>query len=243
MPASRILNPKPTEVLKNAGLAMAFLQARMGSQRLPGKVMLPIHGQTLMERAIRRLQASPVVTEVAVLTTVSPEDDVLAQEAERIGVLVHRGSELDVLQRFQEASERFGPEIIIRATADNPLIDIDSIERIVHALRAGNLDWCMEQGLPYGAATEALTAEALETVHRRAYRPQDREHVTLYIKEHPEEFQVALLDPPVFLRHSSVRVTVDTPEDFQYVDQLIGKMPEGFHPIPLAEYIALALTI
>jgi spore coat polysaccharide biosynthesis protein SpsF len=237
MQTSRTRNQETATIHKGAGLVMAFLQARMGSKRLPGKALMRIQGQTILERAVRRLRASPVVDEVVALTTTSREDDVIVQEAERLGVMVHRGSELDVLERFQEASERFSPDIIIRATGDNPLIDIDSVERIVNELLSNSLDWCMEIGLPYGAATEAITAGALAIVHLRAHEPQDREHVTLYIKEHPEEFRIALLNPPEALRHPNVRLTVDTPEDFQFVDGLIGKITEHINPVPLTEYI------
>jgi spore coat polysaccharide biosynthesis protein SpsF len=224
-------------------IVMAFLQARMGSKRLPGKVLMPIQGKTILERAIRRLKESAAVDEVVVLTTMSPRDDAIVEEAERLGTRVYRGSEDDVLERFQKASEHFCPAIIIRATADNPLIEIGSVERIVGALRSRNLDWCLETDLPYGSATEAMTASALEQTHLRARDPRHREHVTLYIKEHPEEFHIALLEPPASLRHPGIRLTVDTPEDFEFVESLIGKKTENPYPLPLAEYIALALAV
>jgi spore coat polysaccharide biosynthesis protein SpsF len=220
------------------------LQARMGSKRLPGKVLMRMQGQSILERAIHRLRASPVVDDVAVLTTTLAEDDAIVQEAYRLGACVHRGSELDVLERFQEASERFHPDAIIRATADNPLIEIDSLERIVNALQSRELDWCIEEKLPYGAATEALTATALAKVYLCAQELRHREHVTLYIKEHPEEFRIALLTPPASLQYPEIRLTVDTMDDFKFVNRLIGMKPEeAFSPIPLKEYIALALTI
>jgi spore coat polysaccharide biosynthesis protein SpsF len=222
---------------------MAFLQARMGSRRLPGKVLMPIQGQSILERAIRRLRAAAVIDEVAVLTTCLGEDDVIEEEARRLGALVYRGSELDVLERFQEAAEVFRPSIVIRATADNPLIDIGSVERIVRALYSDFLDFCMETDLPYGAATEAITASALAKVHDRAREPRHREHVTLYVKENPAEFMLTYLVPPASLRHSRIRLTVDTPEDFTFVKRLIGKVPEGNHPRPLADYVPLALTL
>jgi len=222
---------------------MAFLQARMGSRRLPGKAMLPIRGQTILERAIRRLRAAPVVDAVAVLTTCLGEDDAVVEEALRLGALVHRGPEQDVLARFYEAGQKFRPDIIIRATADNPLIEIGSLERMVDALYWGGLDWCLENDLPYGAATEAFTAKALNIVHSKAVEVRHREHVTLYIKEHPEEFRVSLLVPPDSLRHPQVRLTVDTAADLAFVDQLIGQLPEGEYPLPLAEYIPLALNL
>ncbi len=222
---------------------MAFLQARMGSTRLPGKVLMPIQGQTILERAIRRLQAASIVDEVAVLTTCLAEDDAIVEEAHRLGTWVHRGPEQDVLARFYEASGKFHPDIIIRATADNPLIDIDSIERIVVALAVKRLDLCMESGLPYGAATEAITAEALARVHLAAKKQPHREHVTLYIKDHPEEFRMLLLTPPDSVLYPQIRLTVDTKEDFTFVDQLIRRLPEGGDPLPLTDYLPLAKSI
>jgi spore coat polysaccharide biosynthesis protein SpsF len=219
---------------------VAFLQARMGSTRLPGKALLRIQGQSLLERAIRRLRCAQVVDEVAVLTTILSEDDAIVDEARRLGALVHRGSVNDVLGRFQEASEKFSPDIIIRATGDNPLIDIGSIDRIVYALRSGNLEWVMESDLPYGAATEAITSETLAAVHLKATDPSHREHVTLYIKDHREEFRTAILAPPESLRYPQLRITIDTPEDFAFMEALIQKLPDGSTPFPLEEYLDLA---
>jgi spore coat polysaccharide biosynthesis protein SpsF len=222
---------------------MAFLQARMGSTRLPGKVLMRIHGQSMIERAILRLRASTVIDDVAVLTTHLREDDVVVAEARRLNARIHRGPEQDVLTRFYEAAEKFQPDIIIRATADNPLIEIESIDRIVEALSSKGLDWCMEKDLPYGAATEALTAAALAKVHFKTKESHHREHVTLYIKEHTEEFRQLLLLPPDLLRYPQVRITVDTPEDFLFMDQLIGLLPRGSQPLPLSEYLPQALSI
>ncbi|MCL2877284.1 MAG: NTP transferase domain-containing protein [Acidobacteria bacterium] len=201
----------------------AFLQGRMGSRRLPGKTLMKIQGRSILERAICRLRASPAVDAVVVLTTRRKEDDAIAAESERLGVSYYRGPEDDVLARFHEAAEIFRPEIIIRATADNPLIEIGSIERIVTALRSFDLDYCMEKDLPYGAATEAVTASALAKTQAAAREQQHREHVTLYIKEHPGEFRVLLLDPPCAVRRPDFRVTVDTPEDFTAMERLLGR--------------------
>jgi spore coat polysaccharide biosynthesis protein SpsF len=222
---------------------MAFLQARMNSTRLPGKVLMRIQGQSILERAIRRLRASSAVDDVAVLTTCLREDDVIVAEAQRLHVQVHRGPEQDVLSRFYEAAEKFQPDIIIRATADNPLIDIGSIDRISETLCFEGLDYCMERDLPYGAATEALTAKALVQVHSRAGAPYHREHVTPYIREHTEEFRQLLLFPPDFLRCPQVRITVDTPEDFSFMNQLIGMLPQEGSPLPLREYLPFASNI
>jgi len=227
----------------SAKSVMAFLQARMGSSRLPGKVLMPLRGQSILERAIRRLQAAGAVDAVAVLTTRLSEDDAIVQKALEMDALVHRGPELDVLRRFYEAAEIFRPDIIIRATADNPLIDIGSVDRIVNTLRAEKSDLCMEKLLPYGAATEAVTAEALSETHRRAKEPHHREHVTLYIKDHPDEFRSSYPIAPRAMCFPEIRVTIDTAEDFVFVDQLIRQLPDSPEPMPLKHYLPLALNM
>lgn len=221
----------------------AFLQARMGSTRLPGKVLLQIQGQSMLERAIRRLQAAEAVDAVAVLTTELPADNAVVELAEALGVLAFRGPEFDVLKRYQLASDYFRPEIIIRATADNPLIDIGSVDRIVRALRASDLDYCVEIDLPVGAATEAITAQALRRVDALAEQPWHREHVTLYIKENSDSFRVAFLAPPDVLRHPDLRLTVDTPADFIFIEDIIQGVADSSRPLPLERYLARAAAL
>lgn len=213
----------------------------MGSTRLPGKVLKRIQGKSILERAIWRLRAVPEVHHIAVLTTCLDQDDCIAAEAQRLGALVYRGPEHDVLRRFQEASEFYRPDFIIRATADNPLIDIGSVSRIVRELRSKHLDYCMEMDLPYGAATEVCTARALAKTHAMATEPRHREHVTLHIKEHPEEFRLALLKAPDSVHFPQVRVTVDTPDDLAYMAGLLSHLPEGNTPVPLENYMQFAL--
>ena len=186
------------------------------------------------------MRAASTLDGVVVLTTTLDEDDAVVLEAERLEVPVHRGPELDVLKRFQQASRRFRPETVIRATADNPLIDIGSVDRIVRAVRASGLDYCMENGLPVGAVTEAVTSTALEKADREAKEASHREHVTLYIKEHLDKFRVAFLSPPDSLCRPELRITVDTPADFLFVEDLIGAIAEGESPTPLEYYLRIA---
>ncbi len=212
----------------------------MGSSRLPGKVLLKIGGRTILERVIRRLRAASTIDEVVVLTTTLDEDDAIALESERLEAPVHRGPVLDVLKRFQQASRRLRPEVVIRATADNPLIDIGSVDRIVRAIRASDLDFCMENSLPVGAATEAITAGALARSDAESRDAAHREHVTLYVKENLAQFRVAFLSPPDALCRPDLRITVDTPEDFLFVEDLILALPEDGLPLPLEHYLRVA---
>lgn len=212
----------------------------MGSSRLPGKVLLKIRGKSLLERAVWRLRTARTLDGVVVLTTTLDEDDAIVLEAERLEAPVHRGPEFDVLKRFQQASRRFKPEIVVRATADNPLIDIGSIDRIVRAIRGSDLEYCIENGLPVGAATEAITAPALERSDLESRDPGHREHVTLYVKENLNKFRVAFLSPPDTLCRPDLRITIDTAEDFLFVEDLILAVPEGEDPVPLSCYLRAA---
>ncbi len=220
-------------------ITMAFLQARMGSSGLPGKVLLQIQGKSILERAVERLRAAPSLDRIAVLTTGLEEDEPVVAEAHRLKVEVYRGPAFDVLARFRRAADLFVPDVIVRATADNPLIDIGSIDRIVHELTSRDLDYCMESNLPVGAATEAFTAQALERVDQRGRMPHHREHVTIYIKEHQDDFRTEFPDAPAPVRFPELRVTIDTPADFVFVENLIYRIPEDGAPVPLEEYIDL----
>jgi spore coat polysaccharide biosynthesis protein SpsF len=219
------------------GRILGFLQARMGSTRLPGKVLLSMQGKSILARAVERLRAARSLDGVGVLTTALEEDDVVVQEARRLGAEIFRGPDRDVLARFRQAADTFQPDVIIRATADNPLLDIGSVDRIVEALQDDNLDYCMEKNLPVGAATEAITRDALLRVDRLGRMPHHREHVTIYIKEHREEFRAAFPEAPKELRFPDVRITVDTREDFRFVARLIRRIPDTSPPIPLLSYL------
>jgi spore coat polysaccharide biosynthesis protein SpsF len=221
-------------------LTLAFLQARMGSTRLPGKVLLRMHGKSVLERAVDRLRAASTLDGVVILTTTLAEDDAVAAEAHRLGAASFRGPDRDVLARFRQAAVFFRPDIIVRATADNPLIDIGSVDRIVEALQTGALDYCMERNLPVGAATEAITSAALQRVDCLGRMPHHREHVTIYVKEHRDEFLAAFPDPPEELRLPGVRITIDTADDFAFVDSLLEGIPDASPPRPLLAYLESA---
>ncbi len=216
---------------------LAFLQARVGSTRLPGKVLLLIQGKSILQRAVERLRASPGLDEVVVLTTCLPEDDAVVEEAHAVGVEVFRGPHADVLARYRMAADLFKPDIIVRATADNPLVDIGTSGRIVRHLKSGGFDYCIETELPVGAATEAITRTALERVDTLGRLPHHREHVTVYVKEHRQEFQTSFPRAPGVLRFPNLRLTVDTPEDFAFVSGVIRSVPELSSPIPLEKYL------
>jgi spore coat polysaccharide biosynthesis protein SpsF len=157
---------------------------------------------------------------VILATTTLPDDTALVDVARSLGVGVFRGSAGDVLARYVGAARTFGVGLVVRATGDNPAVDIGAPGRLVGALERGLADYAWEEGLPYGAAVEAMTVSALERASRLATDHQDREHVTPFIRRHPDAFRQVHLDAPANLRRPDLRVTVDTADDLAHVRRL-----------------------
>jgi spore coat polysaccharide biosynthesis protein SpsF len=202
--------------------AGVLLQARLASTRLPGKALELIDNRPLLEHCLRRLMAAGVAR-VVLATTALEEDTVLCDLATRLGVAVFRGSDADVLGRMAGAAEAFDLDPIIRATGDNPAVDIDAAGRSLAALNGLHADYVCEDGLPYGAAVEAVTRAALMRAAREARDPDDREHVTTWIKRRADLWNLAFPAPPLPLCRPGLRVTVDTPADLAYVRSLFAR--------------------
>jgi spore coat polysaccharide biosynthesis protein SpsF (cytidylyltransferase family) len=219
--------------------ALVVVQARMGSQRLPGKSLATIGGEPLVTIVLRRLLASDVGP-VLLATTCDVEDDRLADEAERLGVPAVRGSRDDVLARFVQAVTGTGAEIVIRATADNPAVDIDAPRRAIAALTAANADYCHERDLPYGTVVEAVRTSALIEAAARATAIDDREHVTPFVRRQPAKYGVVQPDAPHALRRPDLRLTVDTEADLAFMRAIADDLSVPLASAPLADIIAAA---
>ncbi|HOE67339.1 MAG TPA: glycosyltransferase family protein [Candidatus Hydrogenedentes bacterium] len=197
---------------------VAIIQARMGSTRLPHKVLMYVSGQTMLERVVRRTQKAPFIDEIVVATTTSALDDPLVAECARLDVGVFRGSEMDVLGRYYGASVAHNAEAIVRITSDCPLIDPEVTGKTVEAFLNERPDYAaniLDRTYPRGLDTEVFTFDALACAHAEASDAFDREHVTDYIMERPNRFR------HVSVRHdadcSKGRWTVDTAEDLAFV--------------------------
>lgn len=191
--------------------ALVILQARLGSRRLPGKALSPIGGWPLVQYCIHRLLAARV-GDVVLATTTRPEDAALVALARQLGVDAVRGPVNDVLGRFALAVEvQPEAEVILRATGDNPFVDIGTASRVLRAIHRG-ADYAIEEGLPLGTAVEAVTRDALLQADRDATAPYDREHVTPWIRRAGVLRRVAPLAPAA-VRAPDLRLTVDTVHD------------------------------
>jgi spore coat polysaccharide biosynthesis protein SpsF len=222
------------------GKVAVLLQGRLGSQRLPGKVLEPIAGATLLAHCVGRLQ-SALVGPVVVATTTAPADDAIEGEARRLGASVFGGSVDDVLSRFVAAAAAVGAEFVIRATADNPAVDPWSAVRLFEALRAARADHAVEDGLPCGCTVEAVSAMALRDAAARATDPADREHVTSYLRRARSGFRCLTLPAPAAVHRPDLRFTVDTAADLAYMRRVLRNGgATGGHVAPLADLIAAA---
>jgi spore coat polysaccharide biosynthesis protein SpsF len=221
--------------------AVVVLQARMGSQRLPGKVLAPLVDWPLVEYCVVRLVAA-AVGPVVLATTVRDEDRVLVDLGRALGVETHAGPADDVLARFAEvACAHAEASYVIRATADNPFVDIEAPWRVLKAL-SGGADYAVEEGLPLGTAVEGVRRDVLLHAEREAVTPYDREHVTPWVRRGSRLSRV-IPKAPDAVRAPDLRLTVDTPDDLAYARSLaIGLASTGCDPrlAPLRDVIAQA---
>ena len=217
---------------------VAIIQARMGSTRLPGKVMMPLGAESILTYLVGRVSRARTVDSVLVATTDLKRDEVIVNECDRHGILCFRGDEFDVLARYVEAAAVSDADIIVRVTADNPFTDPDSIDRVVDAIAIGGADYAIEMNLPIGTTGEAITRRALVFINEVALIPRWREHVTLYAKEHPGTLKCTFLEPRPDCNHPDLSFTVDEPGDYEYVRMLFGNLPDD--DFELKKLIAVA---
>jgi spore coat polysaccharide biosynthesis protein SpsF len=213
------------------------LQARMGSRRLPNKVLAPIGRRSLLAHCITRLSTTRLP--VIVATTVLADDDLIEREALSCGATVARGSEHDVLDRFLQVARERGLSEVVRATADNPFVDPASVGRVLDLRRRVQADHVVEHGLPIGAAVEAVTVAALERAAALITDPYDREHVTSFIRR-DARFQALRAMAPAAVRRPGLRLTVDTADDLEFVRAVHRSLGGGDDAYPLTALIRAA---
>src|ERR1700733_2447361 len=203
---------------------VAIVQARMGSTRLPGKVLKDLAGETMLARVVERLRGTRLVNEVLIATTDRPADDAIVTECRKCFVAVSRGDQDDVLDRYFRAAQLMKADVVVRVTSDCPLLDPEITDKTIAAFLEARPDYAsnvMVRTYPRGLDTEALSIDALARAWRRASKAYEREHVTPYIYEHSEEFK--LLSVTGDLDYSGYRWTVDTPEDMEFVQAIYGR--------------------
>jgi spore coat polysaccharide biosynthesis protein SpsF len=200
----------------------------MTSSRLPGKVLLEAAGKPLLEHMVERLRRARTLDEIVIATTEEAASDPIVALAERLGVGCFRGSEDDVLARVLGAAQAHDAELIVETTGDCPLIDPAVLDLVVDRFGAGGVEYCsntLERTYPRGLDVQAFPAAVLAEVAELTGEPADREHVSLYIYEHPERYRLrsVVSGRPEL---GQLRLTVDTPEDYA----LIRALFEALYP-------------
>ncbi len=198
----------------------AIIQARMGSTRLPGKVLMKLEGKTVLQHVIERVKQADMVNDIIIATTLLDHDNPIVEEATKCGVRIYRGSEDDVLSRYYLAAKENRSDVIVRITSDCPLIDPIVVDELVRYYLDNNFDIVTNAGAdlfnrtyPRGLDTEVFSFDMLEEAYLNAAKPYQREHVTPYLYERSE--RVFYYKNNVDL--SKYRWTLDTHEDFQLI--------------------------
>ena len=218
-------------------------QARLGSSRLPNKVMMKIGQLSMISLHLHRLLNSRRASMTVVATTVEEGIDLLLNECNLNGVNVYQGSLLDVLDRFYQAARNFHANIVVRVTSDCPLIDSSLIDELIEKLLTEKLDYCsntLTEDFPDGQDIEVFTFEALEQAWFEAKLKSDREHVTPYIKRNSDFNGGSLFkaaDLKCFENMNSIRMTVDEQSDLDVIRLLTKNIGEDASWIDYARFI------
>jgi spore coat polysaccharide biosynthesis protein SpsF len=208
-------------------ITAAIIQARMGSTRLPGKVLRKLGTRSVLAQTVRRVRAAGVADVLVVATTLLPADGAVAAEAAACGAAVYRGSEDDVLDRYYQAAREARADVVVRVTSDCPLYDGALLAAMHRRFTepGGAVDYlsnALERTYPRGLDTEIFTFAALARAHREAADPAEREHVTPYLYRHPALFHLASHTGTP--DRSNLRWTLDTEEDWAFLTAVVAAL-------------------
>ncbi|MGE7910998.1 cytidylyltransferase domain-containing protein [Lysinibacillus xylanilyticus] len=205
---------------------VAIIQARMGSTRLPGKILKIVNDRPLLSYQIERLQQSSYITDLVIATTIDDKDDLIVDFCKKNNVLCFRGSEEDVLARYYETAKAFEADAIVRITSDCPIIDVQVVDKTIrYFIDNKNLDYVsntVEKTYPRGQDTEIFSFAVLERAYNEAILKRDREHVTAYFYTNPKVFKIGSVKNEI--DYSRYRWTVDTEEDFNLIKNIIENL-------------------
>ena len=202
------------------------LQARLGSKRLPGKLLLPLRGASILEHILLRLKTSKEAEGIIVATTMGTAERII-DITEKHGVGIFIGSEDDVLGRYIGAVKEFRIRNVVRATADNPLVDIGYLDRALLLHRHSGADLTCFPRLPYGTGIEVIKGEVLTEIGDLTQDPFEREHITQYIYRNEDRFRIVRGTPDSDMDQPDVRLTVDTEDDYRRMKDLYENLYRG----------------
>ncbi len=215
-----------------------IIQARMGSSRLPGKVLMNSgNGMPLLYYVINQLRHCSKVKNLVIATTTNQEDDEIEKFADNNSVDVFRGNEKDVLDRYFQCAKKYSFSTIVRITADCPLIDPQIVDKVIEQFFSGNYDFAtntLTRTFPIGTDVEVFSFSALKRTWESAQLPSEREHVTPYLRN---ERNFKIINVQNDKNISSLRLTVDRIEDFELIKQILKNI--SINPIHLGDVLEL----
>jgi spore coat polysaccharide biosynthesis protein SpsF len=209
-----------------SGRVVLVVSARMASSRCPGKALAPLAGRPLLEVLLERMADVRGADEVVLATSTHPENDALADLARRAGFAAFRGDEDDVLRRHLDCARAHRADHVVRVTGDNPLTDVETTEALIARHQSARADYTYVPGdaLLMGILSEVISVAALSRSWEKGDARHRSELVTLYIKEHPQEFAIETMDLPHGLYRPEYRLTVDEPEDVRLMQELFAPL-------------------
>ena len=216
----------------------AIVQARMGSTRLPGKIMMKVRDKPLLYYIINQIRHSKKINKLVIATTDTQQDDQIIKFVNLYDVEAFRGNEENVLDRYYQCAKKYDADIIVRITSDCPLIDPQLIDKCITEFENNNFDYFSNinkkegetwtyhlSGFPMGFAVEVFTFDALEQAWKNAKKPSEKEHVTQFILNNPKLFRIGNIEN--YKDYSNIRLTVDHQIDFDLIKIVIEYFPEG----------------
>jgi len=201
---------------------IAIIQARIGSSRLPAKMLLSLHGKPIIEWVVRRVQKSKLLDDIVVAIPDTEKDEVLANYLKKLGVKVFKGSENNVLNRFYESVKDKNPQNIIRICADNPLICSNEIDNLIKFYSQNKCDYAYNHipknnFYPDGLGAEIISFKLLKWLNENVIKEKHKEHCLSYITDNNDKFDIKTFNPHKELQYPNLKFDVDTFEDFKYL--------------------------
>ena len=204
-------------------MIVAIIQARVVATRLPEKILKDISGKPMLWHVVNRLMLSQTIDDIVLAIPASDQNDSLEDFAKRLKLHCFRGSETDVLSRYYGAAVKFGGDVIVRVTADCPLIDPRVTDSIINTHMNSGVDYTtndVEHGFTRGLDTEVFSVDTLARANQEAKQDYEREHVTPYIYQHPDLFVLNFVEASGKLKRPDLRLTVDTDDDLKLIREI-----------------------
>ena len=215
--------------------AIAIIQARMESSRLPNKSLLSLSGKPIIAHVIERAKSIQGISTILAVPKTKP-NDVLKKIADEYQIEFFQGSETNVLDRYYNAAINYDCDYVMRITGDNPFTDVQFAAATLEMAVKENADICSPENLPLGTAVEVISMTSLKTAHQEADLPYQLEHVSPFIKENPQRFKIIKFNAGLKFSIENLRLTIDTPEDLEFAQIISQNLYKGA-PYPVVDII------